>query len=543
MSTSEHQRMRWSACATHLVQRVIYWAERIADSRCAVLLFAIFCIALYSWRPSLSLDSVHYLDIARTMATEGQAATYHLLPTSQRIPDTSLFWPPGYPWALSLLMRLGLSNDMAAFGMSTISYAALVVLLVCVLRRQKWMLLGVILWLWLIYDLGVIKFAWSEGPFMSLVAGAVVVWGLALRASWPRALALASLAGALAGTAALTRYLGLALVPAFVVSGVLVRTLARADRSHSRNAVLWGLWAATVAVAVFGLWVWRNYAVNGTLLGPERAPGQYTYVHSLARLVWYLSRHGLAMLLPLLIALTGADPNEVPANGANGLDVRRLSLSSSSVLACVWSIIYTVLLVWQEAQVQIDAVNGRLLFPAFAGILLAGLLYGEATRHLRTAQLRQLRFVALAVAPLLLVPGLRELSDVGSTTKNARGSPVPMSMFATDTIIDWVCRNTPRDSLLIGERLDLLRYKTGRVELSSRNYYLQQNRTLNSRMVLIFLHRHGGRFRNVYIVVANGDLPHVRVSFAEAGILLEPLYSERHNCDDGVSILQIKSWP
>lgn len=500
------------------------WTERISATRCVGPVLALVCVALYSWPQMYSPDSKHYLDIARTIATEGQVATYHLQVTAQRVPDTEIPWPPGYPYLLSLWMRLGCDDAKAAWAVSVLSYGAVALLLLCVLRRPEWLLLGTVMWLWLIWNCEVVTYAWSEGPFFALLLGAAIAWGVSLGAGWPRALGMAFLAGVLGGAAVLTRYVGVCIVPSFFLAGVVVAASPGRDRGERAKAVVVGAVAGLVAAVAMLLWMWRNQELNGSPLGPARIPSDLAMRGVLWPLALLLASTGTAVGLPVAVSHALARPSQSDASADSGESTRTAFLSATALLMGMWVVVYVVFLVWQETTICIDTLSDRLMFPAYAGGLMGGLLLLESRCALSPSQARRLGMAAGVVALVLLLPGARMFKNP-HTVRNR--------------IHDWVAQNTAEDALLIGHHAWNVRHATGRTVLESGSWW-EGKRALDGSAVSTFLGRHGRRFSEIYLLVSDVDWPAARDSYGAAGLKLTPIYAAKDDAMGEAMVLRVQ---
>ncbi|HEY3397955.1 MAG TPA: hypothetical protein VGM19_09895 [Armatimonadota bacterium] len=506
---------------------------RFLGSKYVWLVFAVVCLALYTWRPNPEPDTTHYLDIARTLATQGQAATYHLQVTSQRIPDPDLLWPPGYPVLLSLCLRLGCTSVQATSLVSLLSHTAVVVLLLVLLRRPEWALLGLIVWLQLIWGCGVARMAMSEAPCFPLAVGALIACGFAPGGSRSRLLGMSALAGVLGGSAALTRWVGISVVPAFLLGGVLLAVLYRRDRGLRTQALVAGGGAALVSALIVLLWLARNHLLNGSLLGPVRPPSELTLAPVLRELLSNLSAGAfLPMALPLLLGLALAPSNRDLVPPGEEQSRRRVHLESSVILLSVWAFVYLALVLWQQTTTKMDPLGPRFLFAGYGAVLLVALLTLEAKCQVAPRHVRRLQLAACLLAPVLLLPG------VGRALAYRPDPPNPT--------FEWVARHTPPDALLIGHKIWDFRPATGRTVLESGEFY-EGAPALEGPPVAAFLRKHGDAFPNAYLIVREPDYAAARESFAAAGITLRIVHEDYTAISTQpptpVEILQLTHWP
>ncbi|MBD3292632.1 MAG: hypothetical protein GF393_06880, partial [Armatimonadia bacterium] len=170
-------------------------------------------------------DTLHYVDVARTWLEDHTLATWHLNLSSERVPATEILWPPMYSILLAGPLALGLSAEAATWLVAVVSHLVLLWLLVALSRRVEWGILLGLLLVHMAFRQGVSFRAFSETPFMTFSFGALVAMAFALQANPSRSpgfrdLWLGLLAGFLAAAAALTRHIGLVLLPALGLVGL-----------------------------------------------------------------------------------------------------------------------------------------------------------------------------------------------------------------------------------------------------------------------------------------------------------------------------------
>ena len=233
---------------------------------------------------------------------------------------------------------------------------------------------------------------------------------------------------------------------------------------------------------------------------------------------------GLATALPVLICLAVAGSRDGSAPPEAEHAVAPVRLWASIMVVGVWCAIYVLLLLWQEVTIKIDRVNARLMFPAYAGGLLIGLLLLEATCRLLPEQLRRLRLLTcVVILPLLLLPGARVF-------KQQHAQPTPLE--------DWVRRNTAEDALLVGRNIWGIRYATGRTVLTSQ-YGRDKSAALDGAALSVFLDRHGDRFDGVYLIVSAGEYAAAKESLRAAGMDADTVYRADVLGGSAVRVLQI----
>lgn len=329
----------------------------------------------------LSPDSIAYVSAARSLAA-GEGLT---LWSGEPLVD----WPPLYPTVLAGFAWLGWDPATAARGVAVLSHVTMVLIGGLWLRNRTrapsvaWAGLAAltmapaVLWtaLW----------AWSETLFMTLcLASLVLVDRFARSGGWAVLLAAAGLAGA----AALTRYVGVA-----VIGTGAVYVLWSGRRRLARglvHAAAFGLVASAPLLA----WLARNQAMTGTLVG-QRTPGHWTLGFNVGRVLAYLSTWALPLAgegawLTIawagLVALIGwalwSGLRATRGHRAEG--TAPYPGPSGAGLLVLFVLTYLALVVWSASTVALDVIDDRLLAPAFPATALAVALLAD--RGLWTAR-------------------------------------------------------------------------------------------------------------------------------------------------------------
>jgi hypothetical protein len=341
--------------------------------------------------PGFTTDSESYLDVARSLAA-GHGLVQHVVDFWRpRLPEPLGLWPPLYPLTIATLTRLGATLEGAARAVSAIAYpvfglvflalagevfgagwAALVVTLLAISTLATAFAAGM---------------AWSEMLFLALTTAALlelVAMTGATRMSrdgpHPRIVLAAAL---LAGLAAVTRYIGIVLLPIGLVWLIAHRVPPRA----------WGAWLG-LAVTPPLLWALHNFAAFGTVLGPGLPRAHAPALAILAQLLpalrwgfvpWPLEAYGVASLL-FVVALLA-------------LALFALVIGGPRTLVAVYVVSYLVLLLVLRAGLTFNVIGYRYLTPVLPFLWLAaasGLVWlGERMRFAGT--------VARAAGVVLLV--------------------------------------------------------------------------------------------------------------------------------------------
>lgn len=459
---------------------VVAWARRhwrgVLVAGVAVLL-AIACREM-----QFNPDSIHYVDVARTIVADHVIGTWHLTPDSQRAPDTLLFWPPVYPLALVLFIAIGLSAGAAAWAVSVAGYTVSAWLLSAWQRRPALAIAGILAFIHLAFLSGVPFRAWSESTYVPLMFGALVCMAAATastsarRAGW-----LGLLAGALAGGAMLSRYVGAAIAPALAGVALMAPGSEQEEEGVRRNAIVAAMGGMAAVVIP---WLVRNIVVNGRLFGPARPPN----MRPIREIVFYAGASVYYDLGPILLALIfavvgyhlvrggngeddqpgrdGGRPLQTARKTANGddggagisavEDLHHRVFSeglASGALVCAVSQVALILLTFLLFQID-EPPTKRYFFPAWACVLLAGLaLLSRARLPERVLSARWGLVLALA-APIVIGPIFA--GSVATDVTPAR------------TELDrWIEQNTQPNDLIISERAWPIRFHTGRPVLEA----------------------------------------------------------------------------
>lgn len=479
------------------------WAKkhwRLVTVIAMAVLLAIACRQMH-----FSPDSVHYVDVARTLLSDHVIGTWHLTPDSQRAPDTLMFWPPGYPLALAIFLGIGLSAGMAAWAVSVVGYTVSAWLLACWQKRPALAIAGVLAFIHLMFLAGTPFRVWSEAVYVPLMLGALVCVTAAVAAtSARRATWMGLLGGALAGGAMLARYAGVAIAPA--LAGVVLMAPDSEDEPEGarRNALLASLGGMAAVVLP---WLVRNVMVNGRLLGPARPPNERPLSEILfftgASIYYDLG----AMLLALLFGFVGYHL----VNRSETVEGRREWVFSGGLafgaLVCALSQIALIVLTYLLFQIG-EPPTRRYFFPAYTCILLAGLaILSRADLPERVLTRRWGPVLAMA-APIVIGPIFAASAARDVTPR--------------ETQLDaWMEQNTGSNDLIIAERAWPIRFHTGRPVLESETAPGITSVT-DGRAVAEALERFGDEVGDVYVVPeGEAEEKEILSSYRAAGLTVE----------------------
>jgi hypothetical protein len=346
-------------------------------------------LATARYGAGLTTDSVAYLDVARSLAS-GKGYIFH---TGEPL----IHWPPLYPMLLALVgVATGLDPSSFAHVVNAILFGLLILLSAHLLRsgsRQtaSYSVLGVCAMVFSVPFSSIYAETWSECLFVPLVV-LFLIWAQRYRES--RSGAALALMAVTAALACLTRYIGVALVPA----GILVILLAPGANLKTRFIRATGF--AILSLAPLGFWLLRNYQQAGTLSGNRFHPVFDLVTNTIllvtSMLSWYepiglavktasgagaQAARSASMSINLFVALVAA--LALAATLARFRTARtRLSRGFKAVIrhhqpSVIFVAVYSVVLVLLAARGASSFVDQRLVSPLFVPVtlLLLGLAY------------------------------------------------------------------------------------------------------------------------------------------------------------------------
>jgi len=242
---------RWAIAVTERIHALI-------DSRwaplAAVALGILVRIAwLWAFPTQPYADSQWYLDRA-VLLWQGHG---YVLDAGGATPTAA--WPPGYPWLLSVLFGLTGPGQAVALALNVLLGGLAVWLTLLLGARWASQRIGVLASLAVALLPGLVVYTSlinSDLLFLCLTLGALTAASRPCtgRAFWWQALAI----GVLLAAAALTRSLGLALLPVLAVA-----QLATSGRPRLGRSLLWALLAGLVMLLCIAPWTLRNYRALG----------------------------------------------------------------------------------------------------------------------------------------------------------------------------------------------------------------------------------------------------------------------------------------
>lgn len=369
----------------------IQWLVRWTITLCFACVGA--CITAHSvslYGPGLSPDSVGYITLADDISERGLSFLKE---------DRAVVQPPLYPVILSALSRCTRTTSIGAAALVNISCAAaLMALILLAVQKVTGSLLALIAAgissCFSVPLTAVWSMAWSEPLFILIVFLVLLVAGDGRYSS-----SSCLLAGFLTPAACLTRYVGVVMLP--IMTSFILLTRTDDIRQRLKHAGIYVL-PSTLLLA---LYVLRNIAVSGTLMGP-RYPSQFGVLESVdwvqkVVLAWYLHWRIRVFETGLLAACVMA--GAVAWHHRHAM-VRAVRNWHRLLRLCVaFCVVYTGFIVWTSATTAYDCINDRILSPLYAPltVVLMAALNPEQWRH-RFLRLMPLAVFCLsfAVAPL-----------------------------------------------------------------------------------------------------------------------------------------------
>jgi 4-amino-4-deoxy-L-arabinose transferase-like glycosyltransferase len=466
-------------------------------------------------RLDYSPDSMHYVDIARNLASGQGLTSFHLNVFSQSVPDAALFWPPAYPVLLAAFMKLGLAPLLAVRAVFVLAFTATAVLMYLIGKRLATRTGGIIclmIWLGVAPHLNIWAYAWSEPLFIALSAAFVLVLARAVRRSFQPAGFLA--AGALAGLATMCRYTGVtALVAGLVATACLiyVKRPRRAGLVLVTSLVLVLLGFALVASP----WFLHNRSITGNFMGVARPPAITSLPESIARMARSL---GSDLMLPLgvaaiLIALGGSSRASFGGTLKNMIAPADNPIAFISV---VWTVVYLGTLLVVASTYEFDPIDTRLTSPVYIVLIPLLIAIGYAVYAGGSAVSERLSGAALAVVFGLLVASV--VVNCG-----ARLQLLKRDRAEVPAVAEWIEDRTPHNSLVVGLDAWWIRFRTGRPVLESGDMI-----DLSPGKVSAFLRKFGRDFPAIYVLASGttAEKSELKRGYASHGYSLEERHTE-----------------
>ena len=463
------------------------------------LLLAVACRDMH-----FNPDSIHYVDVARTMLQERTVGTWHLTLDTRRLPETLLYWPPVYPALLAGLLGIGLSVQAAAWLVSVASYTAAAWILSFWLHRAALVIVAIIAFIHISFLAGAPFRAWSEGPYMPLMLGSLVCIAYAVAArSSRRALLLGLAAGVIAGLTMLTRYTGITIVPALIAAALLVPRSGDDEKAGSFR--LKALIASLIGMAaVVTPWLARNFVLNQRLMGPERPPGERPFTELITWFGFSVYADFGAILLALIVAAVGYHALRRHEREGGERSGFLAALVGAGVVCGLAHIVFTLLtfMLWEIDEPP----TKRYFLPAYLSILMAGMAMMARARLPENVLGRRAEIIVLLALPLVIAPIF-----VGAAARDV--TPPYTELDA------WIEENTAENDLIVAHRGWPIRFYTGRPVLQSGQ--AADPPITDGERVAEFLERFGDRFGDVYVIVGTSRAELLLEHWRAAGVHTE----------------------
>jgi len=329
-----------------------------------------------------SQDAATYIATARNML-RGIGAGYYLADGTFRV---LVIQPPFFPWALSVIGRLGVNLVVAARWLNVSLFVATLFLAGLIfIRYSASPLLGVPVCLLLGIFPNMVKMfssAMSEPLFIFLIVVSLFCLLAYLKTGSSRWLILA---GIFSGLLPLTRYIGLAMIPAGAL-GILL-FLRGSWKERLLKAVVFGV-AASLPFLVWEAWIYFavNHSLTGRTLVFDRQALQAGFVNfytTVTRIVlgwiplgdhiwalrfrWRYTLIFLALAGLVIATLLAARRTRGAASRATGnSELQLFSIAGFWVFA--YLAIYLLTLVFTK---PVSPVEPRTLLPVYVGLALA----------------------------------------------------------------------------------------------------------------------------------------------------------------------------
>ena len=339
------------------------WAVRLAVLGFAAVGVARVLIATARYGVGqTSWDAVWYLDVARNLQS-GHGLVFHG-------GEPLVTWPPLYPVLLAVVGAVTrLDPEAFAHVVNAATFAVVVCLSGYLLwsgtkRSTTYTMLGTAAVLLSVPLAEVYSMAWSEGLFVLLILLHFLFADRYCRNSGLVPLILMTLA---VSFACVTRYIGVALLPAGVLTILLV------SRASARQRVVHAVAFAALSCLPLGLWLVRNHNLTGTFFG-GRNPASTKLLGDMLLcaktvLAWFFSGLG-SVLLPaagiagLVAAAIVAGRRRETVSPAEGNWLR------SSLPSLLFLFFYSVVLLVTSSMTNYDPIGDRLLSPVFIPLVL-----------------------------------------------------------------------------------------------------------------------------------------------------------------------------
>ena len=446
----------------------------------AVLMLLVLGGASLRHGAAVTPDSVQYLSTAHHVARgEGVRTSVTELDTPE---STISFgpWPPLYPALLGLLMRAGVSPLTAPIWINLVSLVlgvAALAMLARVSGDPGAMAPTTLAYGFMFFPVFLLTFVWSESLYVFLSLGSLAVLGRALSRKEPDAHYFV-IAGALAGAAMLTRYIGFTLIGASLVA-VWLLLMHQRPRIFWRNLILY----AVPAVGISGSWLLRNRLQTGYFFGESRPEAWFGWDRILADtgitlvLDWIapVARHHSLWVVPAVVAGVAGAVILIGIAVRRARQIRmKLSGPRSAVAFLLWiyAVSFVLAMILLSRRVGFDPINTRYLSPVYPVVLLLGVLVFRAVFHSdrRDPPRSRERRVLLTALLLLAMPQVAGtavlISQSGTETRTVTGPYWTSSQWddpewETDPGLSQIQAMVGPEDVVISNMWDLVGIRTG----------------------------------------------------------------------------------
>ncbi len=452
---------------------------------CAAVALAVVAAAILVAPPYLSPDSQHYCDIAHQIAKGLGPVSFDLHLASPAVPSANGLWPPGYPYALAGLLRVGLTETRAASAINALSFVVLGLAAYALGRSaalpRALAIPAAALAMAHPFVRAVHAHALSEPPYLALtyLTLALLAYGLPRRS-----LAALFAAGAAAGLAVTIRHAGLFVVAYGLIASVVFLLAAR---ETLRRAALQLAVFFIGPLVVTPLALWTNLAVYGrpfglarvSVVGParglvSRGSQLFSLLEPAESGLWVF-----ALVAVVLWRFWRRGPEATEPGAAREPESR-----TALALVAGWIPFYCAALVASTYRVDTDAYDARLLSPVAPALVLlvAGLIALGPARRVRSA--------SLVIVTVLIAAG----AHVDAARRRILAPRQPE--VAAD-LAAWARGRVADDALFVSSHGWTLRHETGAIVLE--DGYPDMPR-LSPDAVRDFVARTGGRFHQVFVM-------------------------------------------
>jgi len=439
-----------------------------------------------------SPDSTVYVDAANHIAAgEGFTTTILFTDSEPIVPTPLTTWPPLYPATIAGVHKLGISTAVAARIVPLVAFSLSVVLLWLIAsmlfgRTVAW--ISALLLIIFPEMTRVAATAWSESLFVFLLLAAVWATTRSLsQTSLGRRNLLLILGGLAMGGAALTRYVGIVLIP---VGGVLLIVSLWTNRPRTDWLLGPVFWCLAAGIPI-GAWLLRNLLVAGNFAG-ERKLSEVGPLFLAKTVLYGLADDAFALvgkltILPDLLRLgSGFEVMEAKAVRIAILAIvllallmalrrNRIRIALADAFPTLWGsrgmrfavgmgVGYLVALVALRSVVgTADLLGSRILMPSYPLLLVGVVAFIVVVASKLNPRLP--RYLAGGVAALsaIAIIGvmLPESLSAGGPTLGRPDPPTSVSMLADIT---------GPDSFLVGYGVKDYNFYLGRPVLSMSTY-------------------------------------------------------------------------